>query len=139
MTDVDVAILRASIDGNADVVRAAADGLDGAGASAGLVALTRAAFGLAARRQFGPEWSTSDVIGFVAMVRAIPGGQPELLDPLVAEAELRSALGEDLPASPDPQARAVTQVVLLAALVGSLRLDDAGIDALIDEARQSSG
>lgn len=140
VTDADVAILRASIEGRADEILASHSRHSRLnGSLGGFVPLTWAAFVLAARRQFAPMWSRSEVIQFVGMIRAVPGGQPDLLDPLAAETELRVALGEDLPPWPDPQARVAAEVMLLGALVAALELDDAGVDDLLGEARALVG
>jgi hypothetical protein len=105
------------------------------GAAAGIGALVHAALVVAARRKFTPTWTHDDVTRYVARVRGLLSEQPDVLDPLVAEQELRSALGERLTAGADPKSRGRAQFILLNALVQSLGLDEAGVADLLGRAR----
>ncbi len=95
--------------------------------------LLYAAFALAARRKFSPAWTRADVVRFVADARAHVGKDPDDLDPIAAEHQLRTALGERIPGYPPEEARARAQVILLTAL--SRDLTDAELDGLLAEAR----
>lgn len=134
VSDLHVAALRAHLAGDAVAVARALDRLRGEAGLDGLAALAQAALVLAASRSFAPTWTQAAVIQYVAAIRAIFSEQPDLLNPLAAESELRNALGEGLPAWPDETARAHAQVILLAALARSLELDDTGIDELLNRA-----
>lgn len=129
-------MLRAHIGGDADVVGRAREQFAEPPALAALGSLTQAAFVVAARRMFAPTWTRSDVIQYVAMIRTIFPDQPDLLNPLAAENELRIALGDSVPAWPDDAARSTVVAILLPALGQTLELDDAGIDELLSQARE---
>ncbi len=105
------------------------------GAMAGIGALVHAAMVVAARRKFQSGWTAADVTGFVADVRRLLSDQPDALDPLVAEHELRRALGEKPTSRPSPRSRGRAQFILLNALVQSLDLNEAEVAALLTEAR----
>jgi hypothetical protein len=105
------------------------------GAAAGIGALVHAALVVAARRKFAPRWTRDEVTRYVARVRGLLDEQPDVLDPLVAEQELRIALGERLTARADAKSRGRAQFILLNALVQSLDLDDAGVADLLARAR----
>jgi hypothetical protein len=98
-------------------------------------ALVHAAMVVAARRKFQSGWTVADVTGFVAGVRRLLSDQPDALDPLVAEHELRRALGEKPTSRPSPRSRGRAQFILLNALVQSLDLNEAEVAALLTEAR----
>jgi hypothetical protein len=60
VTDVDVAILRMQIAGEEETARqAVAEQMSATGGLSGLAALIHAAFVIAARRQFAPDWTTA--------------------------------------------------------------------------------
>lgn len=139
ISDVHVALLRAEIDGDADAARRACEQVAAQHAEDGFGALTQAAFVITARREFAPTWSRPEVIRYVAVVRTLFSEKPDLLNPSVAENELRNALGESLPPWPDDTARATAQLILLTALVQTLQLDDAGVDELLSQARELAG
>jgi hypothetical protein len=134
VTDEQVAWLRAYLAGDVDETRELADRAMAPGAMAGIGALVYAAFAVAARRKFAPEWTGAGVTGFVGQVRRLLG-QPDELDPLVAEHELRSALGEKLASHPSPKARGRAQFILLNALVQGLELNEADVAGLLSESR----
>lgn len=101
----------------------------------GLSALVYAAFVISARREFAPTWTRLEVIQFVSRVRALLPERIDTLDPLVAENLLRTALGERSADSPEPQAQARAQLILLRALITKAAPDDAAIFDLLSEAR----
>lgn len=136
--DMHMFLLRAHLDGDQDAVRRAHESLTGPHAMDALGALVHQAFVIAARRTFAPAYNRGQLIQYAASLRAALSERPELLDPVAAELELRRALGEDVPASPDTGARATAQLILLTALARDLELgDDATWDLLL-RARQNA-
>jgi hypothetical protein len=139
VTDEQVAALHACLGARTDAGDEAAQELirrlgppsDG-GPLAGLV---YAAFVIAARQKFSPTGMHTEVVRFVAQIRALLSERPDLLDPVAAEQQLRSALGENVPAHPHAGTRVHTQVILLHALVQSQALDDTGLADLLHQAR----
>jgi hypothetical protein len=79
--------------------------------------------------------SRAEVIRYVAQVRTLLSERPALLDPLTAEDELRSALGEPITATHEVGAVAAARLSLLLALVASLDLDDEAVANLLSQAR----
>jgi hypothetical protein len=104
-------------------------------ARAGLGALVRAAFILAARQRFLPIWTAAELIQFVAQVRQILADRPDMIDPLVAEQQLRRALGGQPVDSADTDANAQAQLILLDALVTAMDFDEATVVDLLNQAR----
>jgi hypothetical protein len=137
VSDLQMILLRAYLDGEDEVASKAREQLTVPNALDGLAELVHAAFMIAARRRFSPTWSKAQVIRFVAHVRALLSDRPDLLDPLAGELELRRALGEPVPASPDIGARAAAQFIFLDALVQSLGLDDEAKWDLLHRARDN--
>jgi hypothetical protein len=140
MIDVQAAMLRAYLQGDAEAARDVFEEFIVADpeAAENLAPLIQMAFAIAARTRFTPAWSEADLAQYVATIRAKSSDQADLLDPLAAKSELRTALGESVPAWPDEEARAMADIILLASLVESLELDAAGIDALLRQARELS-
>ncbi|MBV9445889.1 MAG: hypothetical protein JO345_08340 [Streptosporangiaceae bacterium] len=101
----------------------------------GFVELVHAAFIVAARRKFSPAWTRAQVIHFVAQVRGLLSERPHLVDPTLAELELRRALGENVSVQSDLATRASVQFILLDALTASLDLDGQSVADLLDQAR----
>jgi hypothetical protein len=139
VTDHQMVLLMAYLAGEEEVAQRVRTELAASGTAEGFAELVYAAFVIAARRRFSPAWTRSGVIRFVAEVRALLSEQPDVLDPLAAEHQLRSALGEKMTSYPAAEDRARAQVILLDALVQSADLDDAGLHELLDEARQLAG
>ena len=135
VTDEQMVWLRAYLSGDLEEARRVNAQATAPGAAAGLGALVHAAFVLAARRKFAPRWTRAEVIQFVARVRGLLSEGPDVLDPAVAEQELRSAHGEKLTSRTDVRSRGRAQFILLNALVQSLDLDDAEVAGLLDQAR----
>jgi hypothetical protein len=139
VTDLEMVILRAEIAGEDEVARRAArDQTVAAGQLTGLATLVHAALVIAAHRYFAPRWTRPDVIKFVAQIRVLLTERPDLLDPAAGETELRRALGEDLPPAPQAATVAAAQLVLLAALIASLSLNEAEVNGLLSEARNAA-
>jgi hypothetical protein len=136
VTDLEMVMLRAQILGEDEAAqRAFQEQLALSGDVSGLAVLVYAAFMIAARRKFAPEWTRSEVIRYVARVRALLSEQPGLLDPVVAEDELRNALGEEVTVTHEVGAVAAARLCLLHALVASLDLDDPAVGNLLGQAR----
>jgi hypothetical protein len=93
-----------------------------------------ATFAVAARRRFSPTWSPAQVVGYVAEVRSSLPEMAEILDAVLAEHELRLALGQELPLpSASWEIRLLTELILLVPLTGDYTEHE--IDTLIAEAR----
>jgi len=136
VSDLEMVMLRAHIDGEDEAAqRAFSQQLGASGDVSGLAALVHEAFVIVAQRQFTPQWTGADVIRYVARVRGLFSERPGLLDPVVAEDEIRRALGQPITAAHDAGTRALTWLVLLDALVASLDLDQQGTDDLLSDAR----
>lgn len=135
VTDEQVVWLRARLTGElqeAQRVSASATANNGV---AGIGALVYAALIVAARRKFAPEWTRAEVTRFVTTVRRLLSDQPDALDPLIAEQELRNALGENLTNHAGTKARGRAQYILLNALVQSLDLNGKEVAGLLGQAR----
>jgi hypothetical protein len=137
VTDMHMILLRAHLDGEDEVASKAREQLTGPNPMDGLAELVNAAFAVAAQRKFSPTRSNAQIVRFVAHVRALLSDRAELLDPLAGELELRRALGEPIPASPNIGARAAAQLILLDATVQSLGLDDQAVWDLLHQARDN--
>jgi hypothetical protein len=134
-----MAVLHAQITGNDETARRAfSEKLAVSGDLSGLAALVYAAFVIAARRRFAPQWSRGEVIRYVAQVRTLLSERPALLDPLTAEDELRNALGEPITATQEVGAVAAARLSLLLALVASQDLGDEAVANLLSEARNAA-
>jgi hypothetical protein len=130
--------LRATLAGEMEVVERVNAQATGAAQAAGLGALVYAAFGIAARRKFAPVWTHAEVIRFVGQVRALLVERRDVLDPVAAEQQLRSALGEQVAADSGIEAKAHAQLILLDAIVQALELDDAVVADLLNQARETA-
>jgi hypothetical protein len=136
VTDRQMILLMAHLAGAEEVAQRVQTDLVTSGTAEGFAELVYAALVIAAWRRFSPTWTRADVIRFVAQVRALLSKGPDALDPLAAEHQLRSALGEEIASYPDKEASARAQVILLDALVQSANLDDAAITNLLNQARR---
>src|ERR1022692_3259866 len=132
VTDKQMVLLRAYLAGETAIVQRVNRQLAGKATADGIAELVSAALVIAARRKFTSASSRADVIRFVARVRALLAEQPGALDPVAAEYELRTALGEKMTGGPAGEAKARAQVVLLDALVQSANLGDAAVADLLD-------
>src|SRR6266567_9335056 len=124
VADEQMVLLRAYLAGEAKVAQRAYTHLAASGTAEGFAELVYAAFVIATRREFAVAAPRAEVILFVAQVRALLSEQPDVLDPLAAEHELRSALGQQMTGHPAAEAKARAQVILLDALVRSADLDE---------------
>jgi hypothetical protein len=95
-----------------------------------------AAFVLAARRRFAPEWTVPQIVKYVAAARARWGKDADDIDPRTAEIMMRRALDDHVPTDLDEMVRGRAQVFLLTELIANdQELDEAGLDELLAQAR----
>jgi len=136
VTDDQVAALRALLSDDMDRHRQLFGALDRAEAKKGYTALVTAAFIEAVERRFGTGYQATDIVTFVADVRARSDRLARELDPDVAERVIRVVL-EDAPVEDLPR-NAVTgaQLLVLVGLIADARLDDAGLDEFLAAARK---
>jgi hypothetical protein len=99
--------------------------------------LLEAALTLAAIRRFRSGFTESDLIRYVARLRAGTAERAEDmdLDPLAAEATLRRALGQPAAQVGDPWTRLRAVVALLTVLFSDLGLAESGVEGILAEAR----
>lgn len=131
-----VAFLRAYLQGEEDTAAGAWGQIT---SPDGLALLVHAAFTIAARRKFAPTWTRAAVVRSVAEVREALSERPDLIDPRVAEHELRRALGDKTASAGSPSSVATAQLLMLNAIIASLGLDGAGLDGLLKQARDEAG
>jgi hypothetical protein len=130
-----LAALRALLAGDDSTLDRLTSGATAADETA-LAALAVAAFLAAARERFTAEWTTADVIRFVA--RARTHGSFSDLSPSLAESLLTGALSRDKPyRAPEEDDSAYAQMVLLRVLSAELREPE--LDHLIEQSRQQAG
>jgi hypothetical protein len=135
-----MAVLRGWVTGDGDLASGSFSGqLAVAGDANGLAMLLHAAFVIAARRKFSPQWTRADVTGYVARLRAeLQGVEPGMVDPLTAEDELRGALGEPVTATHETGFIAAARLFILIDIVASLHLDEAAMAGLLSQARDGA-
>lgn len=130
-----VATLRAYLAGQFDEYERRSQNLDRDAAWAGYMALLEAAFFKAVDRRFGTTAEDTDVIEFVANVRARTEQIGEAIDPRMAERLINAALGRGEVGDIDDKTRFGTETVLLAALIAREQFDDAALDGFMAKAR----
>lgn len=135
ISDQQVAVLRALLSGD-DGHRAALADLS-RDDNAGYSALLAGAFVVAVDRRFTTGTARSEVIGFVANVRSRSGEAADIVDPGTAEAMIIGVVNPDVFPDVDAGVLLAHQNVLAAALVADERLDAAGLDAFLAEARSA--
>lgn len=109
----------------------------GAGPWEGTGRLNLAVFGFAAQARFKEDHSHESVMKFVADTREAWSSAEHPPSPLHVELLVRSALGEtDLFDEVPPQVRAMALPILAYVMIGDLRLSDAEIDELLDDAER---
>lgn len=144
VTDEQVAALRAQLAGDVEEHNRLLKQLREHDDGIGYTMLLTAAFYGAARRRFGRDWKSADVILFVAGVRARADSIAVALEPRIAERVLLSVLGSDDIASAltdtqidDLHTRQVTdaEAHLLMAMVADERLRRNALDRFLAEAR----
>jgi hypothetical protein len=141
VTDQQVEALRAYLSADSEAEAEAVEAerqfivLARTGHADGIGELLYAAFVIAARQAFAPTWESADIIRFVADVRSSSGEASGILNPAVAEDQLRAALGQEPAGRSDEEARARAQLILLAALIARLGLTAPGLDKLLSDGR----
>ena len=136
ISDAQVSALRAYLIRDADEAEKlneqfrTSDDVDGFGE------LIWAAFVLAARRRFAPEWTVPDIVRYVAAVRARRAEHKDDFHPRTAEILLRRALGEMVEADLTELARGHAQIFLLGELIADEGFDNfTDLDEFMAEAR----
>lgn len=135
VTDDQMWWLRAYLRGDLDEVHRLHAQAASRAESAGIGALVYAAFVVAARRTFATGWARADVTQFISRVRRVLAERSEDLDPVVAEQEMLSALGEKPARRGGVKSRGRAQFILLNALVQGLNLSDPDVAGLLNQAR----
>lgn len=133
VTDGQVATLRAHL--ACDFAELDEQRQQGAANGDGYQALIAAAMFRAARACF-PEADRREVVRFVADMRT--RFDPEAIDPAVAERVLMAVVDDastDKPTDIDDATMVTVQVALLTALIDNARMDDAGLDGFLADAR----
>jgi hypothetical protein len=137
VTSLEMGMMRAALRGEEEEAqRMFREQLAATGEANGMAVLMHAAFLIAARRKFGPRYTRAEVIRYVAQVRAALSERPGLLDPMTGEDELFAALGGQVTGAHDIGAVALARLFLLMALAASLNLDEQGVGAVLDQARE---
>jgi hypothetical protein len=131
-----VATLRALLAGDFEEHQRRREQLDRDGRRPGYLALVEAACFEAIDRRFADDSKTTDVIEFVAEVRAQSENLSRDLNPNVAERLIRAVLGQGSIDDLDDKTRFGTEIILLGALVAERSLDDAELDEFLAEARK---
>jgi hypothetical protein len=131
-----VATLRAYLAGDFDSHKRLFGQLDRTAAKTGYTALLTAAFFEAVDRRFAQDGTTADVVEFVADVRARHLKDADEIDPRAAERLILAIFTDEEVDDLDTETKVSTQIILLYALITDARLDDAGLDGFLAEARK---
>ncbi len=134
VTGDQVATLRSYLSGDFGGYQERRSRIDGSADRVGYVALVSAAFCEAVERRFAAQDPPERVIEFVADVRAQFDRDGDQIDPRAAERMIRAVYTDERIDDLDSATKGRTQVILLAALINSERLDDAGLDAFLADA-----
>jgi hypothetical protein len=127
-------LLRAYLQGNEDTFTTQAQGI----APDGFAPLVHTAFVIAARRMFAPQWTRAAVVRYVAETRKALSERPGLVDPRVAEHELRRALGGEATSADSWSSVATAQLIVLKSMTVSLQLDEDGLDDLVKQSLEEA-
>jgi hypothetical protein len=123
------ALLRAYLQGDEDTFTTQARSIS----PEGFAPLVHTAFAVAARRMFAPGWTRAAVVRYVAETRKALSERPGLVDPRVAEHELRRALGGEVTSAGSWSSVATAQLIVLKSMTVSLQLDEDGLDDLVSQ------
>jgi hypothetical protein len=137
VTDEPLVLLHAYLSGEYEIAQALTRELTASGPAGGIAELVYVR-GIRPRStaEIRPP-RHGDVIRFAARVRAQRTDQPDALDPLAAEHQLRSALGETITSErPSAGDGARAQVILLEPLLRSENLDEPAQASLLNQARE---
>ncbi|WP_396453110.1 hypothetical protein [Actinomadura sp.] len=138
ITDKQVNVLRAQLTGQHDEHLRLVRELEPGEANREYAALVAGAFIVAVERRFirdGKFADESEVIDFVAQVRAKSPEMPDVIDPELAESLILHLLERGPVKEADADTKFGHQLVLLAALAGEAQLADDVLEAFISEAR----
>lgn len=135
VTNQQAAALHAQLAGHLADYERLLDGLDSKADSRGYSALLTAAFHNAVDLRFTRDSTLDEVTEFVADVRARSERLRDAIDPHVAEQVMVAAVAGDHVRDLDPAESNMMKMVLLAALVADMHLDQAGLDEFIAKAR----
>jgi len=138
ITDEHVAVLRAQLEGDRAEHLRLMEQLDPEDANVNYTALVAAAFIEAAEDYFikdGQAADESEVIDFVARVRARSDQSAEMINPEIAESMILDLLGKGTMVDADPDTKFGHQIVLLAALVGQKDFTPEELDTFLQKAR----
>jgi hypothetical protein len=94
-----------------------------------------AAFVLAVRRRFAPEWTVPRIVQYVAAVRVRWAQDNDDFDPRAGEILMRCALDDNVPADLDEMTRGRAQLFLLGELVADEQPDNTERDKFLAMAR----
>jgi hypothetical protein len=136
VTDEQVAPLRAQLSGSTAEHQRLFAQLSEEDVQTGYRALVTAAFMIAVERRFGRQTSPAAPVEFVAEMRARSDSLAEKIDPRIGERVLRAVYINDRLDDLDARTGWQTQLLLLAGLVASARLDDSALDEMLAEARK---
>lgn len=140
VSDLEMAVLGGWLTADGEMAKGSfSDQLSAAGDANGLAMLLYAAFVIAARRKFGPQWTRAEVISYVARLRTeLQSEEPGLVDPLTAEDELRAALGEPVTGTHETGFVAAARLFIMLDIVVDLNLDDEALTDLLNQARHNA-
>jgi hypothetical protein len=136
VTGEQVATLRSYLSGDFSDYEQRRSQIDQSPDRTGYAALVSAAFCEAVERRFTRQDPPERVIEFVADTRARFDRDGSQIDPRAAERMIRAVYTDEPIDDIDGAARGRAQVILLAALINSEQLDDAGLDAFLVDARK---
>jgi hypothetical protein len=134
VTDEQVTALRAFLACDPSYERLARE-LFGSGRLHGFGDLVYSAFVTAAGRRFAPAWTSAQIVRFTARARNGLRTHGIDLDPRATEILIRQALGDRVSSDYDDETHAQVMLFVLGELISDERLDDAGLDAFLAEAR----
>ena len=136
VTGEQVATLRSYLSGDFSDYEQRRGQIDQSQDRTGYMALVSAAFCEAVERRFTRQDPPERVIEFVADTRARFDQDGSQIDPRAAERMIRAVYTDEPIDDIDSAAKGRTQIILLAALINSEQLDDAGLDAFLGDARK---
>lgn len=134
VTTDQVATLRSYLSGDFSDYQQRRSQIDQAPDRTGYVALVSAAFCEAVERRFTKQDPPERVIEFVAETRAQFDRDGNQIDPRAAELMIRAVYTDEQIDDLDSTTKGRTQIILLAALINSEHLEQAGLDAFLADA-----
>ncbi|MGO8889334.1 MAG: hypothetical protein ACLQB1_06445 [Streptosporangiaceae bacterium] len=134
VTSDQVAALRSYLAGDFSDYEQRRSRIDQSPDRTGYMALVSAAFCEAVERRFTNQDPPERVIEFVADVRAQFDRDGNQIDPRAAERMIRAVYSDEPVDDLDSTTKGRTQIILLAALINSERLDETGLDAFLADA-----